>query len=748
MVTNLSNNSHINEYNMVDLNKIFQKASCKRSFLFLQGPHGNFFKQLSRKLNSFGYTTYSICFNGGDAVDKQVSINTYYYFKPREYFSSFFRNIIIEKQITDVFLYGDKRYYHTIAIEICKSINANIWVFEEGYLRPGYITLEKNGVNSNSNIPAIYNEWLSKQKHHSSDCNNCSDIVFDENDDILKNPMKTRVKYTIINYLGLWFLYPLFPFYKWHRDKGFTSEILGWINKKCSDFVSQKKKKNITEKLTKMEYFAFPLQLSSDAQIKCASSFRDVSESVEKVISSFAIHADAKYHLIIKLHPLDNSFFSYRKFVNNLAQSFSIENRIHFITDANSNDFIDNCLGTVVINSTMGILSLYKGKPTITLGNAIYANIGLATSAITNGVFNEKILNKFWNSRKLPSKSCVNSFFKILKNNAILLGNFYTKEGIAQSIEGVLQRININGIKHCHILSNGIKKIPNIDIFLQNIDKECVIGWGHKKTATKAIAYAKKYQLPYYALEDGFIKSVSTDNINPNNIVYSLVLDQTGIYYNASVPSDLEKIICDVTNSPNNYKYKKKGKILIDLIRSNNIIKYNSIKKQTKRNQDINIHLLRKNYNTQCVLLIDQTYGDSSVTLGNASVKTFKKMLSDAIDTYGSKNVYVKIHPNVINKKAHGYYSIKKLQQKNVNIIASHVNTLELCKAFKNVYVVSSGSGLEALIAGCEVTCYGEPFYSGYGLTIDKKNTVRNRRMNKIGSCISLDLLIYSIFFK
>ena len=67
---------------------------------------------------------------------------------------------------------------------------------------------------------------------------------------------------------------------------------------------------------------------------------------------------------------------------------------------------------------------------------------------------------------------------------------------------------------------------------------------------------------------------------------------------------------------------------------------------------------------------------------------------------------------------------------------------------FKNVYVVSSGSGLEALIAGCEVTCYGEPFYSGYGLTIDKKNTVRNRRMNKIGSCISLDLLIYSIFFK
>ena len=155
---------------------------------------------------------------------------------------------------------------------------------------------------------------------------------------------------------------------------------------------------SIVHKIGKVlfDYFAFPLQLSSDAQIKCASSFRDVSESVEKVIFSFANHANKNDHLVIKLHPLDNSFFNYRKFVNNLSKVFNIESRIHFISNTNSNSFIENSKGTVVINSTMGIISLYNFKPTITLGNAIYANSGLAVSAVSNGIFNEEILNNFW----------------------------------------------------------------------------------------------------------------------------------------------------------------------------------------------------------------------------------------------------------------------------------------------------------------------------------------------------------------
>ena len=99
----------------------------------------------------------------------------------------------------------------------------------------------------------------------------------------------------------------------------------------------------------------------------------------------------------------------------------------------------------------MGIISLYNFKPTITLGNAIYANSGLAVSAVSNGIFNEEILNNFWKHPVFPNRQCIEKFFRILRNNAILPGNFYTDEGIEQTIREVLQKISIGGIKNCHI---------------------------------------------------------------------------------------------------------------------------------------------------------------------------------------------------------------------------------------------------------------------------------------------------------
>ena len=729
------------EFKNETYSNMYENSCKRRRFLFLQGPHGSFFKKLFHKLQELGFPSYCICFNGGDAVDKPFTHNTFYFFKPHEYFSIYLRKIIENKQITDLFLYGDKRYYHTTAIELCKKLKIKIWVFEEGYFRPGYITLEENGVNGSSNIPSIFND-ISSEFVSDADSNKVKDITADA-ENILKCPMKTRIKTTIVNYLGLWFLYPLFPFYKWHRDKGFTAEIFGWFKRKCTDIIVKNADLTLADKLSRFDYFAFPLQLSSDAQIKCASSFRDVSESVEKVIFSFANHANKNDHLVIKLHPLDNSFFNYRKFVNNLSKVFNIESRIHFISNTNSNSFIENSKGTVVINSTMGIISLYNFKPTITLGNAIYANSGLAVSAVSNGIFNEEILNNFWKHPVFPNRQCIEKFFRILRNNAILPGNFYTDEGIEQTIREVLQKISIGGIKNCHILSSGIRRIPNIDVFLSKISRECVIGWGQKKTSFKAMKYASKHNLPYYALEDGFVKSLSQGRWKEQEIIFSLIIDRQGIYYNSAAPSELESIICDTVNSENFEQYSSQGAKLISLITSNNIVKFN-VRSSTSENGS-SIKIIAKD---SSVLLIDQTFGDSSVVLGNASKESFDQMLSDAISKYGPDNVFVKIHPNVINRKAKGYFSLHRLRQSKVHIISSDVNTAQLLKIFKNVYVVTSGTGYEALMAGCHVTCYGEPFYSGYGLTEDKKTSTQIRRIKKLNRPLTIKLLAYAIFYR
>lgn len=734
-------------------------SNIDRVFLFLQGPHGSFFYELNKKLRNMGYSTCSICINGGDAIDKFFSFNTFYFTQPRENWSTYLKKIINSQHVTDIFLYGDKRFYHSTAITISKILNIKVWVYEEGYLRPGYITLEEGGVNSSSIIPKIYNNSIADYlslNNYKFEINNQSMQVDLTNDIAVSNPMSTRVKTSIVNYLGLWFLYPFFPFYKWHRDKGFISEIFGWGIKKLKEFFSSNNNKQVNSLISQnnLQYFAFPLQLSSDAQIKCASSFRDVSDSIECVLLSFAAHANKEHFLIIKLHPLDNSFFNYKKFVKNLAKVLKISDRVFFITDINSTEFVTKSLGMIVINSTMGIVSIQNNKPTINLGNSIYANYGLAISAVTNGIFNHNILDDFWTKPISPIAKNVELFFKILRKNAILPGNFYTDAGIKQTIAGTLERINIGGIRHCIILSKGIRKINNLDAFLYQISEPCVVGWGHKKTAIRAMNYAQKNNLPYYALEDGFIKSLSSTFCEHNNLALSLVLDKKGIYYDATKPSDIEDYLVNY-NTWYTMDIKTKATALIKVIIDNNIVKYNTTSSYKLKSSHLMENLDKRTYNNlinsnvdQRVLLIDQTFGDSSITLGNANKNDFFKMLDDAISTYKAEHVFVKIHPNVALGNKKGYFNLKMLVDKNVNIIANDTNSMELLKYFKNVYTVTSGTGFEALMCGCNVTCYGEPFYSNYGLTIDKKNTTKQRRRDILENELTIEILVAAIFYK
>ena len=68
-----------------------------------------------------------------------------------------------------------------------------------------------------------------------------------------------------------------------------------------------------------------------------------------------------------------------------------------------------------------------------------------------------------------------------------------------------------------------------------------VLGWGHKTTADKARRYAAEHGLPYIALEDGFMRSLGLGCEGADPL--SLVVDRTGIYYDATCPSDLENLL-------------------------------------------------------------------------------------------------------------------------------------------------------------------------------------------------------------
>ena len=129
--------------------------SDKRVFMFLQGPHGPFFNLLAKMLTHAGAEIWRVGFNAGDRVfwSRQDRYCAY-----RETVSDWpdaFARLVREKSVTDLVLYGDIRPVHALAIQGARQFNLQVHVFEEGYLRPYWVTYERDGSNGHSKLMAM-----------------------------------------------------------------------------------------------------------------------------------------------------------------------------------------------------------------------------------------------------------------------------------------------------------------------------------------------------------------------------------------------------------------------------------------------------------------------------------------------------------------------------------------------------------------------------------------------------------------
>ena len=235
------------------------------------------------------------------------------------------------------------------------------------------------------------------------------------------------------------------------------------------------------------------------------------------------------------------------------------------------------------------------------------------------------------------------------------------------------------------------------------------LGWGRKPSGLGAVAVGQHTGAGHLLLEDGFLRSLGlgVSGYAP----HSLVLDKTGIYYDATCPSDLEQLILaadddDMTDT--------RARRCISLIREQRLSKYNHAPDFAVLPAD-----------GRCrVLVVDQTYGDASVLYGGATDQSFIDMLDAAIAENPDSEVLVKVHPDVIAGKKKGYL-LAAAKQRTCTLLAEDVNPWALFDGVDKVYVVTSQLGFEALMAGKQVCCFGLPFYAGWGLTEDKQQCPR-----------------------
>lgn len=397
--------------------------TSERRFLLLQGLMGPFFQKIGSALRNEGYGVWKINFNGGDKLFWSLPNGISFTGTDTEW-PVFLLGKLDKLQITDVILFGDCRPLHRTAIKICQELTIRIYVFEEGYIRPDWVTLERDGVNGHSTLPRNA-EWYLEQAQHIPPLPPHKTVSSS-----FKRRALEAVAYNSADILTRWY----FRHWQDYRPWGAWYEGMSWLLRLA-------KKKNALPRSQKLlawledtgtPYMLFPLQLDADTQIHLHSDFAGVTPALSMVMISFAKYSPKHLHLVIKEHPLDNGVKNWCKLVYNLAKTLGISHRVIYIEYGDIAHIVAKARGVVTINSTTGTLALANNVPVKVLGRAVY-NV--------SNVTDHQSLDTFWVAPKAPDPAALHAFITVLINRCLIEGGFFSDEGLSSLVDGALKRI-------------------------------------------------------------------------------------------------------------------------------------------------------------------------------------------------------------------------------------------------------------------------------------------------------------------
>jgi capsular polysaccharide export protein len=399
-----------------------QGPASGRTFLLLQGPPGPFFWELGQKLRRDGAVVHRINLSGGDdydwpgdAVDYRGRMSDWTLYVDR-----FMR----AHGITDVLLFGDCRPVHVAARQMAQLRHIRVHVFEEGYVRPNWMTLEPGGVNGNSRFERDPQQLLSRAA--------TLPPIPDLPPVIANSRRRARDSYWHYHYVCVGRLLRRYPHYRSHRPGSILAEGIAWARK----LIRRKQVARVTEQtlagIVPGSYFLFPLQLGTDYQIRAHSPFSTMHQAVDYVMASFAGHAPSDAVLLIKEHPLDVSFRSWRTFIAAHAKRLRIADRVVHIAGGDLHDLAVGSRGVVVVNSTSATFALAEGRPVITLGSAIYS---------LPGITHQGPLDTFWSAPTPPRPMLYEAFLRCLHYYCLVRGGLASQSATRLLVASAAERL-------------------------------------------------------------------------------------------------------------------------------------------------------------------------------------------------------------------------------------------------------------------------------------------------------------------
>lgn len=329
----------------------------------------------------------------------------------------------LASRFTDIIVFGEAGPYNKTVLAAAETLSSRVWVLENGYFRPDWVTVERNGVNGSSALPRFRDGYPEPMPPVSEP------IAVGK---ILPHHVANISAYHAAQIIGG----AMFPRYAAPYVFSPLKQCVGHIRRYVS--LAFRKAENCDADVIKArgDFFIACLQREGDAQLLRYSNYADNRAFLTAVIASFAAKAPSGARLVVKNHPLDPGLVNLRAVTLRLAQEHGLAGRVDFIDGGNLAALCRASQGMVVNNSSAALSALGFHTPVKVMGDAFFDFDGLT---------DQQPIDAFWSAPQAPDTALFTRFRAHVIAQSQVNGNFHEPHAIlptARGIADVFERVS------------------------------------------------------------------------------------------------------------------------------------------------------------------------------------------------------------------------------------------------------------------------------------------------------------------
>lgn len=400
-----------------------------RRFLIVTAPFGPFSRQMAKTLRRRGAEVTRMIFNAGDAFDWKDPSAIRFTQSVREWSRRVQR---LGDNFTDLIVFGEAGPYNQAVLNQAEQMPARVWVLENGYFRPDWITVERNGVNARSQLPRHargYGAPIDPPAPHRPAGR------------VLPHHVVNISLYHTVQILGRL----LYPRYSRPYAQSALAQCFGHIRRFIALALTGGDV-DVEALADRGPFFIVCLQREGDVQLLRYSSYPDNTAFLAAVMESFSRHAPEEARLVVKNHPLDPGLLDQSEITRCLAAEYGIQERVDYIDGGNLARLCRASSGMVVNNSSAALSALGFATPVKVMGQAFFDFEGLT---------DQQPLERFWFTPKAPDPELFTRFRSHVLERSQVNGSFHDPR---------LRRMTAEGLADVFASAEAVRAQPNLKL--------------------------------------------------------------------------------------------------------------------------------------------------------------------------------------------------------------------------------------------------------------------------------------------